>query len=95
MRDTVGLRLSLRDAWRQETLSEGPLGRIDFPSLSLGEGLRGLSNGGLGYLSSNACNCHHFATKIPFTKGPKRPRICTIAHNCGRTAESGLEPPLV
>ena len=25
-----------------------------------------------------ACNCHHLATKVPFTKGPKRPHMCTI-----------------
>ena len=36
-------------------------------------------------------NCHHFAN-IPFTKGPKRPQMCTIADDCARLAESGLRP---
>ena len=27
-------------------------------------------------------------------KGPKRPHMCTIADDCARVAESGLQPPL-
>ena len=51
------------------------------------EGLNGGSQ-----VSTIAYNCHHFATKIQITEGPKRPQICTIADDSARVAENGLKP---
>ena len=33
-------------------------------------------------LSTKAYICHHFAMKIPFTNGLKRPQMCTIPDAC-------------
>ena len=47
----------------------------------------GLSNGGLGYLSSIVRNClqlSSFCDENPLTKAPKRPQMCTIADDCAR-----------
>ena len=58
----------------------------------------GLSNQGLKVLvtcpqlSRIACNCDHFAAKTSFTKGPKRPQMCTIAGDYARVPECGLKP---
>ena len=43
-------------------------------------------------MSTLAFNCHLFATKVPFTKGPERPQMCTIADECAQVTESGLKP---
>ena len=47
----------------------------------------GLSNGGLGYLSSIVHNCQQvssFCHENSFAKAPKRPQMCTIADDCAR-----------
>ena len=53
----------------------------------LGKSKWGLSNGGLGCLSSIVYNCLQlspFCYETSFTKAPKRPQMCTIAHDCAR-----------
>ena len=53
----------------------------------------GFPNGSLGYLSTIAYDCRHFATKVPLRKGPKKAQKCTIVDDCAQIAESGLKPP--
>ena len=57
----------------------------------------GLVNGASGTcprLPLIACNYRQFATKVSFTKGPKRLQMCIIKDDCAHVTESGLKPPI-
>ena len=58
------------------------------------EGLNGgLANGGLRYLSTIVHDCLQLSSFCDENSFYKRPRKCTIAHDCAQIAGSGLKHP--
>ena len=53
----------------------------------------GLANGGLRYLSAIVHDCLRLSSFCYENSLYKRPRKCTIAHDCAQIAGSGLKPP--
>ena len=53
----------------------------------------GFANGGLRYSSTIVHDCLQLSSFCHENSLYKRPRKCTIAHDCAQIAESGLKPP--